>query len=100
MSGESTIFDKVVAQSAPCVRLLPGPGASRIGGRPDLADDVAWPCWQGVPQSFLAQIDLAEVDRANGPDWLPTQGRLLFFYDAGQSTWGFSPDDQGSWAVI
>lgn len=37
---------------------------------------------------------------ANGPDWLPAQGALFFFYDSEQSTWGFDPNDRGSWAVL
>lgn len=31
---------------------------------------------------------------------MPREGRLLFFYDAEQSTWGFDPADRGSWLVL
>lgn len=50
--------------------------------------------------AFLCQIDLAELHSAEGPDWLPHEGILLFFYDLEKRSWGFSPDDRGSWAVI
>jgi uncharacterized protein YwqG len=33
---------------------------------------------------------------AGGPDWLPAEGRLLFFYELEFSTWGFDPKDAGS----
>src|SRR5262245_45007702 len=35
------------------------PGASRIGGVPDLPKSVPWPQRQGKPMAFIAQIDLA-----------------------------------------
>jgi uncharacterized protein YwqG len=62
--------------------------------------ETPWPKWQGVPQSFLAEIYLDDLRRAGGPGWLPDGGRLLFFYDSEQSTWGLSPADRGSWIVI
>ena len=38
-------------------------GASKLGGMPDLAPDVAWPLWHGMPMSFIAQIRLEDVAR-------------------------------------
>ena len=97
----SSIFKALVENAAPAVRLRPAEsGKSRIGGRPGLREDVPWPQWGGKPQAFLAQIDLQEVRQAGGPDWPPDHGTLFFFYDSEQSTWGFKPDDRGSWAVI
>lgn len=77
-----------------------GAGRSRIGGLPDLADKFPWPTRNGRAMAFLAQIDLAELHAAQGPDWLPDRGLLFFFYDEEEGSWGFSPDDRGSWAVI
>ena len=59
-----------------------------------------WPKWREKSLSFIAQINLSEipVDAKTTP--LPDEGILYFFYDAGQSTWGFDPKDKGSWAVI
>jgi uncharacterized protein YwqG len=95
------VLETVQQSAAPCIRLRSdGTGNSWIGGRPSLPDDFNWPHWKGKPLAFLAQIDLAEVRSAGGPDWLPDRGLLAFFYDAEQSTWGFSPEDIGSWRVV
>jgi uncharacterized protein YwqG len=75
-------------------------GESRIGGRPDVPDSFEWPTFENLPLSFIAQIDLASIDR-NAVDLdLPSFGSLLFFYDCEQRTWGFAPRDRGSAAVI
>lgn len=58
-----------------------------------------WPRHDGRPLSLLAQLDLAEMRAADGPEWLPDSGRLLFFYDLAQSPWGFDPKDAGSGVV-
>ncbi len=50
--------------------------------------------------AFLGQLYLPAVPLADGYDWLPRRGRLLFFYDAEQQTWGMEPEDRGSWQVI
>jgi len=86
----------------PCVRFetTGARSACFLGGAPSLPPHVEWPTWNGKPLAFLAQIDLAETSRHFAPDWAPREGRLLFFYDAAQSTWGFDPADRGSWAVI
>lgn len=67
----------------PTLRLLPGEASavSRLGGAPALPFDVAWPVGSAGPLAFLAQIDLAEVRAAGGPDWLPPTGVLFFFND-------------------
>ena len=64
-------------------------GASRLGGQPDLTPDRVWPEIGGVRLSFLAQLDLAEVQAAAGAEaaaLLPREGWLLFFF--GLSGWG------------
>jgi uncharacterized protein YwqG len=45
-------------------------------------------------------VDLAELPGADRDDALPRSGVLCFFYDAGQSAWGYDPKDKGSWAVV
>lgn len=68
---------------APCLILAPEPGAaaagaSKLGGAPDLPDDVAWPEFEGTPMTFLVQLDLAAAAaRLRTP--LPATGRLLYF---------------------
>ncbi|HZG84099.1 YwqG family protein [Paenibacillus sp.] len=55
-------------------------GASKVGGAPDLPDNLAWPKWRGYEQSFIAQINLAEIPL---PSPLPSRGLLSFFYALG-----------------
>jgi len=88
------------ANSRPCVLLRQGNGKSRIGGKLDDLVASEWPTRNGEPLSFLAQLDLTEVRQADGPDWLPPDGDLLFFYDVEHEPWGFDPADRGGWRVI
>ncbi|WP_426452885.1 YwqG family protein [Paenibacillus sp. S-38] len=53
-------------------------GSSKMGGHPDLPSDVEWPMWKHYHQSFLAQINLADV--TTPPHSLPSGGLLSFFY--------------------
>lgn len=57
------------------------PAFSKLGGDPELPEDLTWPEGEKGPRAFLAQIDLAEVRAAGGPEWLPAEGRLYAFYD-------------------
>jgi uncharacterized protein YwqG len=65
------------------------PAFSKLGGDPELPDELSWPIEDTGPRAFLAQLDLAEVRAAGGPEWLPESGRLFFFYAEG---WGGDPD--------
>lgn len=75
-------------------------GASRIGGIPDLPPGIPWPEWKGLPQSFIAQIQLDDVRQYVTNAGLPQSGMLWFFYDAQQETYGADPADRGGWSVI
>ncbi|MDO8377675.1 YwqG family protein [Phenylobacterium sp.] len=87
------------AQARPCLRLVPGgDGRSRLGGTPEMAG--AWPRYDGRPHSCVAQLDLSEVRAAGGPEWLPAEGRLLFFYELEHGSWGLDVKDAGSAVVI
>ena len=67
------------------------PGASRLGGEPDLPEGMAWPIGPGfdgdAPMDFIAQIDLDAVARRDVDRLLPRSGVLAFFvaqnYDTG-----------------
>ena len=61
-------------------------GASKLGGRPDLAPDVAWPMWHGVAMAFIAQIRLEDAAPFDVAHQLPATGLLSFFYDSQQAT--------------
>jgi uncharacterized protein YwqG len=86
----------------PALALSPSaePSTSRIGGLPSLPEDVPWPQWKGVPLAFLCQVDLSRIPAGFDRSGLPSAGMLYFFYDQAQSTWGFDPQDEGSWQVV
>lgn len=75
-------------------------GESKLGGMPDLADEVAWPLMGDVPLSFVGQINLSDVQPFETDHVLPTSGMLYCFYDANQQTYGSDPADQAGWKVI
>lgn len=94
----AALLTEIQARAAPCVWVIAGEGGdSWLGGAPEMAGD--WPRYEGRPLGFVAQIDLRAVRTAGGPDWLPTDGRLLFFYEAEYGAWGLYPKDRGSFAV-
>jgi uncharacterized protein YwqG len=77
------------------------PGRSRLGGDPLLPPGTKWPRWGSTPLSFLALIDLAEVDARLLGLPLPASGLLNFFYEAkGQRAWGYDPRHAKGWRVI
>lgn len=76
------------------------PGVSKLGGLPDLPEGIAWPEKQGQPQSFIAQIRLADVHAYDVDRVLPETGMLWFFYDSGQETYGEDPADRSGWSVL
>jgi uncharacterized protein YwqG len=74
-------------------------GASRLGGRPDVPTDFKWPVYDGLPQSFIAQINLADMASLDLDGVLPLEGLLSFFYDSDQRVWGHDPAEDGAWLV-
>lgn len=75
-------------------------GRSRLGGLPNLPEDVEWPCAhineKQVPLHFLVQIDCAELPQFD--DRLPSAGMLFFFArDDEEQVWGYEgePHDDG-----
>jgi uncharacterized protein YwqG len=75
-------------------------GASRLGGLPDLPAHISWPAWQGVPQSFVAQLRLEELQAYDIQKLLPPKGMLWFFYAAQQDIYGDDPANKGAWQVL
>lgn len=67
----------------PTLLLIPTktPGFSKLGGEPEMPLGSVWPVGGRGPLSFVAQLDLAEVRAASGPDWLPEAGALYVFND-------------------
>jgi hypothetical protein len=81
------VADRWVAMLRPAVRLVRAGDVdtviARIGGRPVVPPDFAWPVWEGSgPLSFVGEVDLAALaEEALDPGVeLPSTGRLLTFY--------------------
>ena len=107
-AGLQRHVEALLGLAAPSVRLRPRPvegeelpvGSTKLGGRPDLAPFSSWPSRAGAPQSFVAQLNLADTASLGSQRAvLPSAGLLVFFYDTEQRAWGFDPADQGAWQV-
>jgi uncharacterized protein YwqG len=96
------VAELIAPLSTPAVQLLKCADATRsyFGGSPSLPAAAAWPSKAGKPLTFLASLDLESLSQTLSVPWLPSSGRLLFFYDVDNQPWGFDPKDRGSWAVI
>lgn len=106
-AGLGRFSDSLVQMARPSVRLIADcavrveVGASRLGGLPDLPSARRWPRNDGVPLSFIAQVNLADVAPYDAEGVVPRDGLLSFFYAAvTQDAWGFDPADRGSAVVI
>ena len=75
-------------------------GTSKVGGLPDLPVARQWPEWKGIPQSFIAQIRMEDVQPYDIANVLPKSGMLWFFYDAKQEIYGESIEDKEGWQVF
>lgn len=96
-------MNEVELLAQPCIRLKVSEqktGCSYLGGFPYASSKFGWPRKNERPLSFIAQLDLGELNKKQIIDWLPNCGRLLFFYDLENWPWGFDPKDDGGWAVI
>lgn len=68
----------------------PALGCTRLGGEPDLPPTQPWPTVAGVPLTFVAQFDLAELAGYPEARELPSEGLLSCFYAP------FPPENEGS----
>lgn len=75
-------------------------GKTKLGGMPDLPPNIEWPVWKEKHLSFIAQINLSYLPSFEFLDMLPDKGILSFFYSAEQETWGFDPNNKGSWRIF
>jgi len=76
-------------------------GLSKIGGKPDLPEGIDWfKENNGKSLSFIAQINLKEIESFNHDNLLPNKGILYFFYSAEQEAWGFDPNDSDKFKVF
>jgi uncharacterized protein YwqG len=73
---------------------------SRIGGLPDLPEDMAWPESKGLPLPFLCQLDLSEIPAECVRNGLPVSEILYFFYHYEYQWQEYDPKDKKCWQVI
>ena len=80
------------------LRLVPDGtgGGSRLGGLPELPDELEWPHREDRTLAFLGQIDLRETPGLG----LPPTGALLFFSDVERQPDGLRPGDDGACRVL
>jgi uncharacterized protein YwqG len=126
--GEETART-IAAQLKPCVLLKLGygwrpwrakRGASRFGGAPDFPENFEWPRsayrerWGtrpngeryqlrqagGNPLTFVAQLNLAELQPHLPDASLPPRGLLSIFFDRREMPLGDDPDDPSGWRVF
>ena len=85
------------------------PGASKLGGVPDLPAGFDWPVntnpdGRGRPLDFLLQVDCAAArpaaEAAGVAGVLPDDGLLTFLYDLDDQPWGCDPGALGGFRVI
>ena len=97
----SSANKKILNKGKPSLRLAvtAKKTASFFGGKPLVSVDFVWPHNDGIPLSFIGQLDLGEINTGSIP-WLPSKGRLLFFYDIVDAPWGIYPKDQKSSLVL
>jgi uncharacterized protein YwqG len=97
------ISDQIESIAKKSIRMSTGKvsaaNTNRLGGCPNLPKDFDWPTWREEPLAFVAQLDLATLPRVSDLP-LPRTGALFFFFEGGENTWGFSPEDQGSSCVL
>jgi hypothetical protein len=101
--------EQLRALAQPSIRLVAGPrsetdtdvkiGASKIGGYPDLPSDTAWPRFGQRQLAFAAQVDLEDVAAVAATD-LPDSGLLSFFYEGGETAFGYSSSDTDAIRII
>ena len=73
------------------------PGFSKLGGEPEMPKGSEWPRGADGPLAFIAQLDLAEVRAAGGPEWLPDAGALYIFND--DNRYGFADHMRVAYAL-
>lgn len=95
-----------LAQDAVAIATRPGddtmfpPGASKLGGAPDLPSGLPWPDWNGIPLAFCAQIALTDVHHQAQAVGLPGSGLLSFFIDYQQRADGSDASMRDGWRVL
>lgn len=76
-------------------------GKSKFGGTPDLPKNIEWfKENNGKSLSFIAQLNLNEIENLKSYKSLPRKGILYFFYSSEQEAWGFDYNDKDKFKVF
>ncbi len=74
---------------------------SRLGGLPQLPASLVWPTHQGRALTFIAQIQLSELDGLESIPECPRHGRLYFFCDVESvPPSGWEAEEASRWRVL
>ena len=103
-TGLARVAADIQALVRPSIRLKVGKLSSlpitRLGGAPNFPADFPWPTRKdGQPHSFLAQIDLAQLESFDGLT-LPRSGSLFFFCDTVDIPAGYDPGDNDGYKDV
>jgi uncharacterized protein (TIGR02996 family) len=74
-------------------------GDSKYGGLPDMPSEVEWPTWEPGEygtHSFIAQINLTDLEQSVVARELPSTGLLSFFWERSATM----PECVGGWRVF
>jgi uncharacterized protein YwqG len=74
-------------------------GSSKLGGLPDLPDEMEFPRYEKGVLCFMGQINLKEAKPYDKDNLFPESGILYLFYDAYEQPWGFE-EDEGCYKVL
>jgi uncharacterized protein YwqG len=100
--------EEIRAAAKPAIALIPtrktDPSSlqfSRLGGLPQLPDSLVWPTHQDRALTFIAQIQLSELDRLDEIPEFPRCGRLYFFCDLESvPPSGWDAEEASQWRVL
>lgn len=106
--GLAHISDRILDAAKESIRLITQPtdendcilGASKIGGIPHLPDGIEWAESDGIPLSFIAQINMKDTMVYDKQALLPRSGIIYFFYNIDEQPWGYDPSETDGWKVL
>ncbi|MCM2535854.1 YwqG family protein [Neobacillus pocheonensis] len=74
-------------------------GSSKLGGLPDMPDEMEFPRYKKGYLWFIGQFNLTEAKPFDKDHLLPDRGILYLFYDAYEQPLGFE-EDEGCYKVL
>lgn len=93
--GLTHIEEDLLAHVFQCIKVVPSQaaelpiGSSKMGGLPDVSSAFEYPTYNGYPLSFIAQFNLADIQKTGMKNDLPERGMLYFFYFDDENREGF-----------